>query len=91
MKCISGPSLWSYYPEPSISGRSPQSNSGASAKPLGGGWGARDRQEQGSEVGQVHRSGLTLLVMGQGVGLVGPGQAFPWPIFIFLFRLQEHS
>lgn len=60
MKCISGPSLWSYHPEPSISGRSPQSNSGASAKLLVGGGGGRSRQEQDSEAGQGHRSKLTL-------------------------------
>lgn len=34
MKCILGPSLWSYHHEASISGRLPQSNSGASAKLL---------------------------------------------------------
>lgn len=91
MKCISGPSLWSYHPEPSISGRSLSLTLGHQPSSWRVGVGDEAGRSRTPKRGQGHRSKLTLLVVGQGVGLVGPGRAFPWPIFIFLFRLQEHS
>lgn len=89
MKCISGPSLWSYHPEPSISGRSPQSNSGASAKLLAGGGGGRSRQEQDSEAGTGPQIQADTACGGSGSGPCWSRPSFPMAYFHLSFSASR--